>query len=95
MLDLEAHPLLVDPHLALDAGTTLGLLQPHVIVALPLLVRFLRHPSAVLLVADPLLFGLAGGAVGRFPRLAFRLGLGAGGLLLFLDAVVFDPSQLT
>jgi hypothetical protein len=94
VLDLEAHPLLVDPHLALDAGAPLGLLQAHLVIALALFLRLVSRPDAVLLVADPLLLRLAGAPFRVLSGLPLGLRLGAGGLLLLLDPVVLDPSQL-
>ena len=53
MLHLEAHALLVDAHLALDAGAALGLLQPQAALALALLVGFPRETRALRLVTNP------------------------------------------
>ena len=70
MLHLEAHALLVDAHLALDAGAALGLLQAQAALTLALLVGFPRETRALGLVTNPTLFCLAGGAVRRFFGLA-------------------------
>src|SRR4029079_5659300 len=40
-------------------------------------------------------FSLAGAPIGVLAGLALRLSLGAGGILLFLDPVILDPSQLS
>ena len=94
VLHLEAHALLVDAHLALDAGAALGLLQPQAALAIALHVGFPRQTRALGLVASPAFFRLARGTVRRLFGLTLGLGLRARGLLLLLDPVVLDPAQL-
>src|SRR4051794_12148721 len=94
VLHLEAHALLVDAHLALDAGAALGLLQPQATLALALFVGLASHTRALGLFPSPTLFRFAGGAIRRLFGLALCLGLRARGLLLLLDPVVLDPAQL-
>jgi len=65
-----------------------------VIVAVPLLLGLAGHPGAVLFVTLPLFLCLAGAAVRFLAGLPLGLGLRARGILLFLDPVVLDPSQL-
>ncbi|HEY5450793.1 MAG TPA: hypothetical protein VIQ54_18695 [Polyangia bacterium] len=94
MLHLEAHALLVDAHLAFDTGAALGLLQAKVVLPRSLFRVFLRTTGLIDLILPPALLRLAGGALGGLPRLALGFRLGAGSILLLLDAIVFDPSQL-
>src|SRR6187549_316117 len=56
VLDLEAHALLVDPHLAFDAGAALCLLQSQVAFAFPVLLRFAGLTRAFGLVTNATIF---------------------------------------
>src|SRR5262249_37814768 len=93
-LSIEAHPLFLEPDLALDAGAALRLLQANLLLADLRFLRLLDAPDAILFVAAGALDGLALGALGGFPGGALGVGALTSVVLLFLDSVVLDPSQL-
>src|SRR2546423_367246 len=76
------------------AAPPLGLLQPHLRLALVRRLLLFAAADPVLLVAPPLLDVLAGSPLGVLAGLALRLDTGPGVRFFLANPVVLDPTEL-
>jgi hypothetical protein len=94
VLDLEAHPLFLEPGLGLHAGAALGLLEAELALALVRELVFLDLPYAIFFIATAPLDLLARAAFRVLARAALGLDPGLGFRLFLSNPVVLDPTEL-
>ena len=93
-LHLEPHPLLLELHVGLDAGAPLGLFQPELLFAQPRLLLFFGAAEPLFLGTADAFFFFARGALGRFPGGPLGFAPRRQLVLLALNAIVLEPTQL-